>query len=110
AQVGGVEYVRADESGMALFAGRPIRWDGPHADGSAALDPRAYLQPSAAWRDALDGRWAAARYDEEARELEVGADALGAYPLFAAEAGCARWPTGRGARAWYPSPEGAIRA
>jgi hypothetical protein len=93
AQVGGVAYVHADERRMALFAGRPVRWDGAgrEADGMGALDPRAYLEPSAAWRDALDGRWAAARYDEQARELEVGADALGAYPLFTADAGGARW-------------------
>src|SRR2546429_6246459 len=83
----------SEESRLALFAGRPVRWDagGHEADGAGPLDPRTYLEPSAAWRDALDGRWAAARYDDAARELEVGADALGAYPLFGAEAHGARW-------------------
>jgi hypothetical protein len=93
AQLGGVEYVHAEDRRLAMFAGRPVRWDaaGREADGAGPLDPRAYLEPSAAWRDALDGRWAAARYDDAARELEVGADALGAYPLFTAEAHGARW-------------------
>ena len=93
AQLGGVEYVHAEERRLALFAGRPVRWDagGGQADGVGPLDPGAYLEPSSAWRDTLDGRWAAARYDDAARELEVGADALGAYPLFTAEAHGARW-------------------
>ncbi|HEV7459580.1 MAG TPA: hypothetical protein VGN78_03505, partial [Solirubrobacteraceae bacterium] len=93
AQLGGVEYVHADENRLALFAGRPVRWDaaGGEADGAGPLDPRTYLEPSAGWRDALDGRWAAARYDDTAHELEVGSDALGAYPLFAAEAHGTIW-------------------
>src|SRR5437763_252576 len=93
AQLGGVEYVHAEERRVALFAGRPVRWDaaGREADGAGPLDPRTYVAPSSEWRDALDGRWAAARYDEDARELEIGADALGAYPLFEAAAHGARW-------------------
>ncbi len=93
AQLGGVEYVHAEERRLALFAGRPVRWDagGREADGAGPLDPSLYLEPSTAWRDALDGRWAAARYDDDARELEVGADALGAYPLFTADVHGARW-------------------
>src|SRR6476660_256716 len=93
AQLGGVEYVHSEEGRLALFAGRPVRWDagGREADGAGPLDPTTYLEASIAWRGGLDGRWAAARYDDRARELEVGADALGAYPLFTAEAHGARW-------------------
>src|SRR4051794_7678408 len=47
-QVGGVEYVHVEERRVALFAGRPVRWDasGTEADGAGPLDPRAYLEPS----------------------------------------------------------------
>src|SRR5436305_15100289 len=54
AQLGGVEYVHAEERRVALFAGRPVRWDaaGREADGAGPPDPRTYGGPSRGWRDA----------------------------------------------------------
>jgi hypothetical protein len=91
-QVGGVRYVAAEPDRLALFAGRPVHWPaagGP--DGSGPLDPGFYLRPFREFRDELDGRWAAARYDTTQGELELATDALGAYPVFVAEHGGARW-------------------
>jgi hypothetical protein len=85
---GGERYVHYDERRMALFAGRPIQWNGEFdADGRRPLDARLHLEPSG-W-DGLDGRYAAARYDNGV--LEVRTDAMGAYPLYAATARASRW-------------------
>src|SRR4051812_38161602 len=90
--VGGVRYVHEEARGVALFAGRPIRWlDGARADGRGPLDPRHYLAPAERWAPALDGRATAARCDDTAGELELFTDALGAYSLFCAAAGGASW-------------------
>ena len=91
-EVGGVRYVHVEPGRVGLFAGRPVRWPSNAApDGRGPLDPGFYLQPFRAFEDELDGRWAAARYDAHDAELEMAADALGAYPVFVAEHGGARW-------------------
>jgi hypothetical protein len=95
AQTGGVRHAHFERDRLALFAGRPIRWVGEEADGRGPLDPRHYLAPADGWVDAMDGRWAAARIDDAAGELEVAADAMGAYPLFRArDAGGTSWFSG----------------
>ncbi|MDQ3936815.1 MAG: hypothetical protein M3340_19530, partial [Actinomycetota bacterium] len=74
-QTGGVGYVHTERERLALFAGRPIRWSGEReADGRGPLDPSAYLEPADRWADTLDGRFAAARYEDASRTLEVASD------------------------------------
>ena len=91
-QTGGVGYAAAEAGRLALFSGRPVRWSGEHeADGQAPLDPAFYLEPAERWAPSLDGRFAAARYDDADRTLEVASDALGAYPLYEAYAGGVCW-------------------
>jgi len=91
-QTGGVRYVHAEPGRIALFSGRPIRWTGEHtAEGRGPLEPSFYSRPAREWADTLDGRWAAARYDDFAGELEAGADAVGAYPLYRTEADGTLW-------------------
>ena len=91
-QTGGVRYARTELGRLALFSGRPVQWTGDReADGRAPLDPAFYLQPSERWADSLDGRFAAARYSDEDRVLEVACDALGAYPVYEAHADGVRW-------------------
>lgn len=91
-QVGGVRYTALEPSRMALFSGRPFRWMGAEqSDGAGPLDPAAYLPPAERWAPALDGRFAAARYDDADGVLEVVTDPLGAYPLFTAGRDGARW-------------------
>ena len=85
AQTGGVRYAHSEERRLALFSGRPFRWTGEEAaEGRTPLDPAFYLAPSAGWVDDLDGRWVAARFEDDAGELEVACDTMGAYPLFRA--------------------------
>lgn len=85
-RVGGIRYVDHDADGMGLFSGRPFQWQGDgEADGRAPLDPGFYRRPAEEWTGDLDGRFAAARYDEAQGTLEVCADPLGAYPLFSGE-------------------------
>ncbi|MEX2196930.1 MAG: hypothetical protein WD844_16775 [Thermoleophilaceae bacterium] len=91
-QLGGVRYTALEPERMALFSGRPFRWTGAgESDGLGPLDPAAYLPPAGGWAGALDGRFAAARYDDADGALEVVTDPLGGYPVFAAERGGARW-------------------
>ena len=93
-RVGGVSYVHAETDALALFAGRPIRWTGEaEADGRGPLDPRFWLRiaRTGAGADALDGRFAAAAYEDRSRRLELRTDPVGAYPLFAAERDGVRW-------------------
>ncbi len=91
-QTGGVHYVHTERDRLALFAGRPVLWTGDReADGRAPLDPAFYLGSAEQWAAALDGRFAAARYDEADRTLEIASDALGAYPVYEAHAGGVRW-------------------
>jgi hypothetical protein len=91
-QLGGVRYVDADGDGMALFAGRPIRWTGPAAaDGRTVLDPGAYRSAAERWAPALDGRFCAARYSSADDVLEVVTDPMDSYPLYATEHGGTRW-------------------
>ena len=90
--IGGVRYVCAEPDRVGLFAGRPIHWPaGGEADGRAPLDAGFYLRSLAAVGPELDGRWAAARYDAVEGELQLATDALGAYPVFVADHGGARW-------------------
>ncbi|MGI8595205.1 MAG: hypothetical protein ACR2ML_12730 [Solirubrobacteraceae bacterium] len=85
AQTAGVRYAHREERRLALFSGRPFRWTGDETtEGRTPLDPAFYLPPAEEWVDALDGRWVAARYDDDARELEVACDTMGAYPLYRA--------------------------
>jgi hypothetical protein len=91
-QVGGVRYVHAEDGRLALFSGRPFRWSGERAaDGRAPLDPAFYLPPAETWAGELDGRFAAARYDDADRTLEVVSDSTGAYPVYEATTGATRW-------------------
>ncbi|MDQ6750194.1 MAG: hypothetical protein M3Z33_05510, partial [Actinomycetota bacterium] len=91
-RTGGVRHVCAEPGRLGLFAGRPIRW-GPDGvvDGRGPLDPSFYLRPFRTFCDELDGRWMGARYDAAQGELELATDALGAYPVFVAKHGGARW-------------------
>ena len=91
-QTGGVRYVHRDESRLALFSGRPIRWTGAReADGRGPIDAASYLEPAERWAHELDGRFAVVRYDDASRVLEAVTDPMGAYPLFEARADGARW-------------------
>ena len=91
-QTGEVGYVHAEPARLALFSGRPIRWTGEReADGRGPLDPAFYLEPAERWASTLDGRFAAARYDDSDRVLEVASDAMGAYPVYEAHAEGVRW-------------------
>jgi hypothetical protein len=86
-QTGGARYAAVEGKRLGLFSGRPIRWvDEQSADGRAPIDPAFYLRPAAEWDADMDGRWISARLDDEASELEVACDALGAYPLYRAVA------------------------
>lgn len=79
-RVGGVGYCAVDGRRFALFAGRPIRWEGDEADGRSVLDPSLYLDgvPSG-----MDGRFAVVRSAGGA--FEVRTDPLGAYPVYRSE-------------------------
>ncbi|MEA2473581.1 MAG: hypothetical protein QOE06_1496 [Thermoleophilaceae bacterium] len=91
-QTGGVRYVHTEQRRLAMFSGRPIRWTGDlEADGRGPLDPAFYLEPAERWSESLDGRFAAVRYDDSDRTLEVASDALGAYPIYEAHADGIRW-------------------
>jgi hypothetical protein len=90
--VGAVRYVDFDDSGMALYSGRPFRWTGEfEADGRGPLDPRFFRRPASHWTEDLDGRFTAARYDDRDGALEVYSDPLGAYPVFSGTADGTRW-------------------
>src|SRR5207247_7502824 len=52
---------------------------------------RFYARGMEEWADGLDGRCVAARYDDAARSLDVRADPLGAYPVYAAEGAGTTW-------------------
>lgn len=73
ARVGGVQYCVTEEGRYALFAGRPIVWDGDEADGRGPLDPSLYLRGVPA---GMDGRFAVVV------DGEVTTDPLGAYPVY----------------------------
>ena len=91
-QTGGVGYVHTEPARLALFSGRPVRWTGEReADGRGPLDPSFYAEPAERWAGELDGRFAAARYDDSDRTLEVASDALGAYPVYEAHHEGVRW-------------------
>lgn len=91
-QVGGASYTTIAEDRVALFTGRPFRWlDDGRADGRAPIDPAFYLEPFESWMEQIDGRFAAARYDDANRTLEVCASALGCYPLYTTTIGHERW-------------------
>lgn len=91
-RVGGVRYVHAEPTRLALFAGRPILWgsDG-RADGRGPLDPSGYSNVRAGWDARLDGRCVIVRADDDRRELQLWTDALGAYPVFRTSAAGATW-------------------
>ena len=90
-RLGGARYRTVSEHRIALFAGRPIAWDGERADGRAPLDPAFYLGDPADWAPRLDGRFAALRYDDRDGALHAVTDRLGAYPLFRGRAGGVQW-------------------
>ncbi len=94
-QAGAARYVHLERERLALFCGRPLLWrDNDVAggcDGRAPLDARLYLDAVERWAPALDGRWAALRYEDSTRRLEVLTDALGAYPLYRRDDGAVRW-------------------
>jgi hypothetical protein len=88
------DFAYATERGnsLALFSGRPFRWTGDEeADGRGPADASFFLEPAASWADSIDGRFASAAYDADARALELASDPVGAYPLFEAAVGGARW-------------------
>lgn len=72
-RVGGVSYCAVEDGRYALFAGRPIRWDGDEADGRGPLDAASYL---AGAPEGLDGRFAVVV------DGAVTTDPLGAYPVY----------------------------
>lgn len=74
ARVGGVRYCAVDGERYALFAGRPIRWEGGSADGRSVLDPAVYLDGVP---EGMDGRFAVVRSGGK-----VTTDPLGAYPVY----------------------------
>lgn len=73
-RVGGVRYSVVDGGRFAVFAGRPIRWEGEEADGRSVLDPATYLDGVP---EGMDGRFAVVRTGGE-----VHTDPLGAYPVY----------------------------
>jgi hypothetical protein len=73
ARVGGVSYCVSEGGRYALFAGRPIRWEGDEADGRSVLDPATYLDGVP---DGMDGRFVVVV------DGEVTVDPLGAYPVY----------------------------
>lgn len=79
-RVGGVRYAAVSGDRFALFAGRPIRWEGETADGRTVLDPGSYLDGVP---DGMDGRWAVVRTGDAG--IDVRIDALGAYPVYRCE-------------------------
>lgn len=79
ARVGGVRYCAVDGGRYALFAGRPIRWEGESADGRSVLDPAVYL---GGVPEGMDGRFAIVRSGGK-----VTTDPLGAYPVYR----CGSW-------------------
>jgi hypothetical protein len=89
-------YATAEGAHLALWAGRPVRWEpaGP-AEGHSPLDAGFYLPPAHYWAEALDGRFTAIRYDDAERSLAAVADALGAYPLYRADADGVTWIANR---------------
>jgi hypothetical protein len=72
-RIGGVEYCITEGGRYALFAGRPIRWDGDEADGRSVLDPALYLDGVP---EGMDGRFAVVV------DGAVTTDPLGAYPVY----------------------------
>lgn len=91
-QVGGASYTHLEERRAGLFTGRPFHWSGEvEADGRGPIDASFYVDPPSGWMDDLDGRAAAARYDDDTRTLEVFTNALGSYPLYTTSAGGGRW-------------------
>ncbi|MDX6650442.1 MAG: hypothetical protein QOJ97_2393 [Solirubrobacteraceae bacterium] len=92
----GPAHVEAAQTRLALWSGRPIRWEaGGRADGRGPLDAALYEQPSHRWAQDLDGRCAAVAYDDSEPGLTVYADPLGAYPLYRTEAHGATWLSNR---------------
>jgi hypothetical protein len=89
--LGGIRYVHADEDSLALFAGRPLLWDGVEADGRTSLDPTTYLQPPEAWAERLDGRYAVARV--VGGTLHLLTDPAGLQPVYEARRPEATWFT-----------------
>jgi hypothetical protein len=82
-RVGDVQYAATRPGRLALFAGRPVLWNGDDsADGYGALDPATYLPPAEEWAHRLDGRCTVVRTDGVT--VEVFSDALGAYPVYRA--------------------------
>ena len=91
-QTGGIRYWHFEPDRFAMYSGRPIVWtDDFEADGRATLDPRFYLQPPDVWRDALDGRFVVARYDDSGATLDLYTDPLGACHLYSTSDRGTQW-------------------
>ena len=89
-------YVTGSGDGLTAWAGRPVSWGpGGRADGRGPLEPAYYADPAGGWPSGLDGRYTAVRWDESARRLTAVADALGAYPLYRADADGVTWLSNR---------------
>lgn len=95
----GPAYAGAGDARLTLWSGRPVAWQdsagAERADGRAPLAPDFYSTPAHRWGRRLDGRCAAAAYDDAERSLTVFADRLGAYPLYRTQAGGATWISNR---------------
>ena len=91
-ETGSARYVHAELDRVALFAGRPFRWTGEfEADGRSTLDASIYLDHPDTWARSLDGRCAAASYDDRSGALLLYLDPLGAYPVYSAETADTLW-------------------
>ena len=88
-------YVGAGD-GLTAWAGRPVSWDPEgRADGRRPLEPGFFADSADRWANRLDGRFTAVRWDEGRRSLTAVADALGAYPLYRADADGVIWLSNR---------------
>jgi hypothetical protein len=74
----GLEYARASDDRLEMFAGRPFVWRGDEASGERRFDDLG----------ALDGRFVLVRVGDA---LEILSDPLGAYPVYTAERGGTRF-------------------
>ena len=92
-QTGGIRYWHFEPDRFAMYSGRPIVWtDDFEADGRA--NPRPPLLPPATcnvWRDALDGRFVVARYDDSGATLDLYTDPLGACHLYSTSDRGTQW-------------------
>ncbi|ROO60618.1 hypothetical protein EDC02_2529 [Micromonospora sp. Llam0] len=89
AELGGIEYTFPAGDRFSLFAGRPVLWDGPDADGRRAIDPSSYLGAPPELLRRLDGRFAVIDVADDAVRLVT--DPAGLLPIFVSRRGGAFW-------------------